>query len=298
MIRSDYSKETNDKQVSGKSRAFYRRECKKLFSQRSNLTRHVLNHKGKKSHTCQHCLCKFSQRCNLVRHLRTHTGEKPFGCVHCSKRFSQRSHLSVHVRIHTGERPFECKMCPKKFAQRWLLARHKRSHSASSQITQKCFKCASCLKKFSKKWNLSKRLRAVHSQSVPSHIVSEDPKLKTTSTQWSKLLIELRKIVVKGPTWPKSSSVSWETYPKLIRFLLEKKLNPGQFVSSGTHWDPCYYNGKVADVYRETGLRIRHKVENFWMVWEEVLTPKTFIITNPPYGLDATYWIIIFWPSL
>ena len=47
-------------------------------------------------------------------------------------------------------------------------------------------------------------------------------------------------------------------------------------------------------VYREIGLDIRHKAEDFWLVWEEVLTPKTFISTNPPYGLDATYWIQAF----
>ena len=85
----------------------------------------------------------------------------------------------------------------------------------------------------------------------------------------------LRNIKVKGLTWLKSSSVSWETYPKLIRFLREAKLIPEQFVSSGTHWHPCYYNGKVAGVYREIGLDIQHKAEDFWLVWEEVLTPKT-----------------------
>ena len=246
MIGSDYTTETIEKRASGKSRAFHCRQCKKFFSQRSNLLRHILNHKGKKSHTRQHCFSKFSQRCNLLRHLRTHTGEKPFGCEHRSKRFPQKSHLFNHVRMHNGVRPFECKVCSKKFPQRWILARHKRSHSASAHIKLNCLKCDLCLKKFSKTWNLSRQLQAVHSQSVSSHTVSEEPKVKTSSTQWSKLLTELRKINVEGSTWLKSSSVSWETYPKLIRFLRQTKLIPEQCVISATHWDPCYYNGKVA----------------------------------------------------
>ena len=190
MIGSDYTTETIEKRASGKSRAFHCRQCKKFFSQRSNLLRHILNHKGKKSHTRQHCFSKFSQRCNLLRHLRTHTGEKPFGCEHCSKRFPQKSHLFNHVRMHNGVRPFECKVCSKKFPQRWILARHKRSHSASAHIKLNCLKCDLCLKKFSKTWNLSRQLQAVHSQSVSSHTVSEAPKLKTSSTQWSGIFFQ------------------------------------------------------------------------------------------------------------
>ena len=131
-------------------------------------------------------------------------------------------------------------------------------------------------------------MRSRHSEagvdSLPAIDVSQEV---GPQRSWSKVLAELEKIVVKGQTWPSDSSVSWETFPKLIRCLRRSKLIPDKFVTSGTHWDPCYLNGNVRNVYKEVGLNIRHRNEDFLLVWKTVLTPSTFIITNPPFGKSA-----------
>ena len=69
---------------------------------------------------------------------------------------------------------------------------------------------------------------------------------------------------------------------------------PDKLVTSGNHWDPCYLNRNVRKVYREIGLNIRQRNEDFWSVWKTVLTPSTFIISNPPFGKSAIDWLVAF----
>ena len=88
--------------------------------------------------------------------------------------------------------------------------------------------------------------------------------------------------------------MSGETFPKLINCLRKTKLIPDKFVTSGNHWDPCYSNRNVRKVYREIGLNIRQRIEDFWSVWKTVLSPSTFIITIPPFGKSAIDWLVAF----
>ena len=39
---------------------------------------------------------------------------------------------------------------------------------------------------------------------------------------------------------------------------------------------------------------MRHKNENFWTVWPNVLEHNTYIITNPPFGRGCKYFLEAF----
>ena len=92
--------------------------------------------------------------------------------------------------------------------------------------------------------------------------VSQQPHLKIKQ-DWETTIRRLRKIVVKGPRWPKQRSVDWETRPALFECLLRTKLLPKKFIASGKLWDHFYCRGSVAKVYVELGLTVRHQNEIF-----------------------------------
>ena len=111
-------------------------------------------------------------------------------------------------------------------------------------------------------------------------------------------LSKISKVVLKGSSWPKKSSVCWSTPPELIKALCTKGIIPNAFITSGEHWDPFYLDGKVLEVYEELGFKMRHRNENFWKVWPVVLKPNTFIITNPPFGSGMKTFLASFFDFL
>ncbi|NXP83469.1 ZN891 protein, partial [Ramphastos sulfuratus] len=54
---------------------------------------------------CSDCGRIFTGRSDFTRHCRSHTGEKPYSCGQCSKSFADKSSLKQHCRTHTGEKP-------------------------------------------------------------------------------------------------------------------------------------------------------------------------------------------------
>ena len=48
-------------------------------------------------------------------------------------------------------------------------------------------------------------------------------------------------------------------------------------------WDPCFYKGDVKNTKRRVGSSIRQSCEDFWTTWSRRLTPRTVILTNPPF---------------
>lgn len=137
--------------------------CNKIFSSKSNLTRHITLHdqkekkdnscpfcnrvfqykrylrnhimymhksKEEKEHACHLCGKYFTTSQNLDRHMGLHTGEvqKKIQCQHCEKRFKCREQLENHTRKHTGERPFPCDKCEYRASSYWNLQRHLEGH--------------------------------------------------------------------------------------------------------------------------------------------------------------------------
>ncbi|XP_063234095.1 zinc finger protein 676-like [Bacillus rossius redtenbacheri] len=73
------------------------------------------------SYTCDLCKRSFSDKSFLIRHIKSHstaekTADKPFKCNLCSSAFKFELCLEYHSLVHTTRsRPFECKLCGKIF---------------------------------------------------------------------------------------------------------------------------------------------------------------------------------------
>ncbi|XP_061916154.1 gastrula zinc finger protein XlCGF57.1-like [Entelurus aequoreus] len=128
--------------------------CGKIFSDKSNMKRHLSTHIGEKPFCCSVCGKIFLKKSAMVYHMRTHTGDKPFGCSVCDKTFSSKSIMLSHRRTHTGEKPFSCSICCKTFTQKPHMVSHMRTHTG-----EKPFRCSVCDKAFSLKSNVVTHMR-------------------------------------------------------------------------------------------------------------------------------------------
>ena len=79
-------------------------ECRKNFSTKFSLLRHIYTHSGLKNHVCPECGKAFSLPQFLEEHMYTHTMEKPFVCGvdGCTSSFRQRAKLCLHRSTHAS----------------------------------------------------------------------------------------------------------------------------------------------------------------------------------------------------
>ncbi|XP_034054389.1 zinc finger protein 227-like isoform X2 [Gymnodraco acuticeps] len=142
--------------------------CKKSFSQSGSLKEHTKIHKGEKAFSCSFCTKTFAFSDSFKKHMRIHTGEKPYRCSVCKKPFSQSGSLKEHMRIHTGEKPYRCLVCKKAFSRNRSLKEHMRVHTGeeiySCNVCDKRFKWCSDLKRHKCVGRQSSQLNAIQTE--------------------------------------------------------------------------------------------------------------------------------------
>jgi len=122
--------------------------CSDTFDDRRTLLVHMLDHRGKKLHKCDHCTKAFATSDQLEFHSVTHSEEKFFECPICNRSFPHEVDLTEHVRSHTGQKPYQCKLCSYAFPKSIQLILHmKMQHRGDGKLHQ----CPICNKTFQHK---------------------------------------------------------------------------------------------------------------------------------------------------
>ena len=98
-------------------------ECGKMFSQKSDLTRHIkIIHSKIKDFECLECDKRFCQNQDLAQHVNiVHRKIKSFECPECSHKSLKKSSLISHFKKVHNNKKMECQ---KRFCQNQGLAQH------------------------------------------------------------------------------------------------------------------------------------------------------------------------------
>ncbi|CAI5743438.1 unnamed protein product [Peronospora destructor] len=126
--------------------------CKKYYTKREHLTRHVetvhvydtiQSLEQRKRFKCRLCEAQFAYNHGLTRHIkRSHWNVNlPFECFECLRGFKKKSELQAHSYVHTGVLPFECEECGERFLKRFWLTRHQRKHDANKKADAQVYVC-------------------------------------------------------------------------------------------------------------------------------------------------------------
>ncbi|XP_052000092.1 uncharacterized protein LOC127656013 [Xyrauchen texanus] len=107
-------------------------DCGKDFAFLHNMKTHQRLHQ-QKPFRCTQCRKGYSDESQLQRHMLSHTGEKPYKCHLCDKSFSLAYLLRDHLNTHTGERPHHCQECNKSFPWLSSLLVHQKIHMRKRQ---------------------------------------------------------------------------------------------------------------------------------------------------------------------
>lgn len=106
--------------------------CKKGFTQRYNLKRHMQVQHCESTNTCKLCGKVFKRLSGLTTHQITHTGVRPFQCGICARCFSQKHHLIRHQLVHLPKINIVCSICKQDFRYASAFFQHMAAHDAIS----------------------------------------------------------------------------------------------------------------------------------------------------------------------
>ncbi|XP_011300163.1 zinc finger protein 112 [Fopius arisanus] len=105
--------------------------CKETFRTYAARWSHVQKHKNGAFY-CDHCKRKFSTKGHVRRHLACHMPPEDWNyeCKICNQKFQRKCHLETHSKKHNDTRPYQCDLCDARFLKdKFLLVHKKRCHA-------------------------------------------------------------------------------------------------------------------------------------------------------------------------
>ncbi|XP_048009320.1 uncharacterized protein im:7147486 [Megalobrama amblycephala] len=179
-------------------------KCKKNFSLRSSLLRHIRlrckgDTAGQKKHNCSRCGAMFHNPVTLKVHIQSNTCKpafKPIRCPVCVRWFSCLDGLKRHLVSHSRQAGVTCQICDHNCPTPQALEEHKRNvhgvfnrmrpaedtqeqlsqagtQSSLSTPTPTPFQCPICLRSYPKLQSLKDHLRKVHRPKQPNLVTVE-----------------------------------------------------------------------------------------------------------------------------
>ena len=91
---------------------------------------------------CRLCKRSFSKKQSLRRHMNLHSGHRPFQCPFCEYRSSRKDHLQLHMRTRhdpgqSKHYVYKCPICGNSFPSQKRVLTHLKSH----QSVHRCEQC-------------------------------------------------------------------------------------------------------------------------------------------------------------
>ena len=138
--------------------------CKKEFSSKSNLVKHLKKYSSNDLYNCSQCDVMFNTMGKKINHeKRMHNLEGIITCKFCKKIFQKLSNLNQHIKnIHNNNEKIKCNKCKKEYANEKTL----KTHKYTVHEKNKDFICNICEKKFTQKHNLLWHQKKQHNTEV------------------------------------------------------------------------------------------------------------------------------------
>ncbi|XP_072317152.1 zinc finger protein 1035 [Eucyclogobius newberryi] len=166
--------------------------CTEVFDDAQLLGKHYLTHPANQCSDCPFCKRKFSKRCYLIRHIARHIGGKRFFCK-CGKRFTKEVNLKLHSETCLSlNESLVCRYCSRSFVHKVYLNKHYRAHQ--NKTLTRCPTCNFCYG-ISK---LSKHQRMCSGKTIPDGGTSQN------ATQTSVQKVPSKETQYKCPYCPKT----------------------------------------------------------------------------------------------
>lgn len=140
------------------------KECGKVYQYLGKLELHLANKHGQTQYVSKECsVCKkeFTSRNKMLRHVKSVHEKVTVKCKLCDKDFNSQSAVNIHIKnVHKKLGACKCEKCGNEFKSKGGLQEHmKNVHDRTTDI-----KCDKCTKVFHSLGNLQQHIKTVHTE--------------------------------------------------------------------------------------------------------------------------------------